>query len=120
MMMHFNIFQVNGGLIDETNKESFVLQSHLKSFIQFQTNALLNKIEFNLTTFLNELQRFQTLTLGKGKEVEANIATTQNKFFRGSSSKSKRGPSKPKAQMKKNGKGKSHKTSKTKKGADKG
>ncbi|TYK21571.1 gag/pol protein [Cucumis melo var. makuwa] len=66
MMMHFNIAEVNGGVIDEANQVSFILESLLeslpKSFIPFQTNASLNKIEFNLTILLNELQRFQNLT----------------------------------------------------------
>ncbi|KAA0045300.1 gag/pol protein [Cucumis melo var. makuwa] len=96
MMMHFNIAEVNGGAIDETNQVSFILESLPKSFIPFQTNASLNKIEFNLTTLLNELQQFQTLTMGKGKQVEANVAITKRKFSRGSSSKTKAGPSKPK------------------------
>ncbi|TYJ98401.1 gag/pol protein [Cucumis melo var. makuwa] len=39
-------------------------------------------------------QRFQNLTKGKGKEVEANVTTTKGKFKRGSSSRSKSGPSK--------------------------
>ncbi|KAA0062603.1 gag/pol protein [Cucumis melo var. makuwa] len=63
MMMHFNIAEVNGGAIDGANPVSIILESLLKSFISFQTNASLNKIEFNLTTLLNELQRFQTLTM---------------------------------------------------------
>ncbi|TYK01661.1 gag/pol protein [Cucumis melo var. makuwa] len=77
MMMHFNIAEVNGGAIDEVNQVSLILESLPKSFIPFLTNAFLNKIEFNLTTLLNELQRFQNLTMGKGKEVEANVATTK-------------------------------------------
>ncbi|KAA0055182.1 gag/pol protein [Cucumis melo var. makuwa] len=80
MMMHFNIAEVNGGAIDEANQVNFILESLLKSFIPFQTNASLNKIEFNLITLLNELQRFQNLTKGKGKEVEANAATTKGKI----------------------------------------
>ena len=55
MMMHFNIVEVNGEPIDEAKQVSFIFQSLLKSFIQFQTSASLNKIEFNLTTLLNEL-----------------------------------------------------------------
>ena len=58
MMMHFNIAEVNGGAINEANQVSFILESLPKSFIPFQTNASLNKIEFNLTTLLNEFQRF--------------------------------------------------------------
>ncbi|TYK28994.1 gag/pol protein [Cucumis melo var. makuwa] len=76
-----------------------------------ETNASLNKIEFTLTTLLNELQRFENLTIDKGKEVEENFATTEKELMRGSSSKTKVGPS----QIKKKGKGKTSKNSKGKK-----
>ncbi|TYK29714.1 gag/pol protein [Cucumis melo var. makuwa] len=72
MMMHFNIVEVNGGAIDGANPVRFILESLPKSFISFQINASLNKIEFNLTTLLNELQRFQTLTMEKGKTLKQN------------------------------------------------
>ncbi|KAA0050451.1 gag/pol protein [Cucumis melo var. makuwa] len=120
MMMHFNIAEVNGGAIDEANQVSFILESLPKSFIPFQMNASLNKIEFNLTTLLNELQHFQNLTKSKGKEVEANVATTKRKFKRGSSSKSKAGPSKPNCKIEKKGKGKTPKQNKEKKTTEKG
>ncbi|KAA0048103.1 gag/pol protein [Cucumis melo var. makuwa] len=120
MMIHFNIAEVNGGAIDEANQVSFILESLPKSFIPFQTNVSLNKIEFNLTTLLNELQRFQNLTMGKAKEMEANIATTKGKFSRGSSSKSKVGPSKPNRKIEKKGKGKTPKQNKGKKTQGKG
>ena len=55
MMMHFNISEVNGGDIDEANQVSVILDFLSKNFILFQTNASLNKIEFNLTTLLNKL-----------------------------------------------------------------
>ncbi|KAA0043025.1 gag/pol protein [Cucumis melo var. makuwa] len=112
MMMHFNIAKVNGGAIDEANQVNFILESLSKSFIPFQTNASLNKIEFNLTILLNELQRFQNLTKGKGKEVEANVATTKGKFKRGSSSKTKDGPSKSSRKIEKKEKGKTPKHNK--------
>ncbi|KAA0035238.1 gag/pol protein [Cucumis melo var. makuwa] len=97
MMMHFNIAEINSGSIDEANQVSFILESLPKSFIPFQTNASLNKIEFNLTALLNELQRFQNLTMGERKKVEANATTTKRKLSRGSSSKTKAGPSKSSA-----------------------
>ncbi|KAA0047896.1 gag/pol protein [Cucumis melo var. makuwa] len=64
-------------------------------------NVSLNKIEFTLTTLLHELQRFQNLIMGKGKEVETNVATTKKEFIGGSSPKTKVGPS----QMKKKERG---------------
>ncbi|KAA0048693.1 gag/pol protein [Cucumis melo var. makuwa] len=92
-MMDFNIAEVNGGAIDEANQVSFILESFPKSFIPFQTNASLNKIEFNLTTLLNELQRFQNLT--------------------------KAGPSKSNRKIEKKGKGKTPEQNKDKKTAEK-
>ncbi|KAA0065357.1 gag/pol protein [Cucumis melo var. makuwa] len=127
MMMHFNIDEVNGGAIDKANQVSFILESLPKSFKPFQTNASLNKIEFNWTTLLNELRQFQNLfnidenlNKGKGKEVEANVATTKGKFKRGSSSRSKTGPSKPNRKIEKKGKGKTSKQTKGKKTTEKG
>ncbi|TYK23424.1 gag/pol protein [Cucumis melo var. makuwa] len=115
MMMHFNIAEINRGAIDEANQVSFILESLLKSFIPFQTNASLNKIEFNLTILLNELQLFQNLTKGKGKEVEANVATIKGKFRKGSFSKSKVGHSKSNKKIEKKEKGKTPKQNKGKK-----
>jgi len=120
IMMHFNIAEVNGGVIDEANQVSFILESLLKSFIPFQTNASLNKIKFNQTPLLNELQHFQNLTMYRGKEVEANVATTKRKFSRGSSSKSKAGPSKPNRKIENKGKGKTPKQNKETKTTEKG
>ncbi|KAA0063176.1 gag/pol protein [Cucumis melo var. makuwa] len=74
-------------------------------------NVYLNKIEFTLTTLLNELQHFQNLNMGKGKEVEANVATTEKEFIGESFSKTKVRPS----QMKKKGKEKTPKNSRRKK-----
>ncbi|KAA0041122.1 gag/pol protein [Cucumis melo var. makuwa] len=62
----------------------------------------------------------QNLTMGKGKEVEANIATTKRKFLRGSFSKSKARPSKPNRKIEKKGKGKTLKQNKVKKTTEKG
>ncbi|TYJ98697.1 gag/pol protein [Cucumis melo var. makuwa] len=80
MMMHFNIGEVNDGAIDEANQVSFILESLPKSFIPFQTNASLNKIEFNLTTLLNELQRFQTITIviGKGFQKARSLSRLEH------------------------------------------
>ena len=57
--------------------------------------------------------------MSKEKQVEANIATTKRKFSRGSSSKTKVGPSKPNAQINKKGNGKTLKKNKRKKVAKK-
>ena len=71
-----------------------------------------------MTILLNELQRFQNLTKGKGTQIEENVATTKRKFSKGSSSKTKAGSSKPNAQIKK-GKRKTSKQNKGKKAVEK-
>ncbi|XP_038885834.1 uncharacterized protein LOC120076130 [Benincasa hispida] len=55
MMVHFNVAEVNEVVVDEKSQIGFILESLPKSFLQFCTNALMNKIEYNLTTLLNEL-----------------------------------------------------------------
>ena len=52
-------------------------------------NTSLNKIEFTPTIPLNELQRVQNLTMGEGKEMEANVVTTKKEFMGGLSPKTK-------------------------------
>ncbi|TYK04285.1 gag/pol protein [Cucumis melo var. makuwa] len=111
MMMHFNIAEVNGSPINEANQVTFILQSLLNSFVPFQMNVFLNKIKFTLTTLLNELQRFYNLTMGKGKEVETNVGTTEKELVGGSSSKTRVGT----LNMKKKRKGKTPKNSEGKK-----
>ena len=44
MMIHFNVAKVNGAVIDEKSKVSFIMESLPKSFLQFCTNAMMNKI----------------------------------------------------------------------------
>ncbi|XP_038877369.1 uncharacterized protein LOC120069658 [Benincasa hispida] len=61
MMVHFNVVEVNRVVVDERSQVNFILESLLKSFLQFRTNALMNKIEYKLTTLLNELQAFQSI-----------------------------------------------------------
>ena len=65
MMVHFNVAEMNDVVIDEQSQVSFILESLPKSFLQFCSNAVMNKIEYNMTTLLNELQTFQSLMKNK-------------------------------------------------------
>ncbi|XP_022155999.1 uncharacterized protein LOC111022974 [Momordica charantia] len=58
LMVHFNVAEMNGAVIDEGSQVSFILESLSKSFLQFRSNAVMNKIEYNLTMLLYELQIF--------------------------------------------------------------
>src|ERR1051325_6631005 len=60
-----------------------------RRFFQFCSNAIMNKIQYSLTTLLNELQTFESLMKNKGQQQgEANVAHSK-KFHKGSSSRTK-------------------------------
>ncbi|KAA0043133.1 gag/pol protein [Cucumis melo var. makuwa] len=54
-----------------------------ESFLQFRSNAVMNKIAYTVTTLLNEQQTFESLMKIKGHKGEANVATSTRKFHRG-------------------------------------
>ena len=75
-MVHFNVAEENGDVIDEKTQVSFIMEFS-KSFFQFHTNVMKNKIEYNLTALLNELQTYQSLLTNKGQRGEANVAISK-------------------------------------------
>ena len=115
MMVHFNIAEVKGAVINENSQINFILEYLPKSFLPLRTNAVMNKIEYNLTSLFNELQAFQSMMKSKGREEEINL--TSNKFQKLSSSGTRFEPSfsKKKSMKKKKGKGKAPENLKSKK-----
>ena len=81
-MVHFKVGEENEVVIDEKSQISFIMESLPKSFFQFRTNVIMNKIEYNLTALLNELQTHQSLLTNKGQTGEANV-TISKKLLRG-------------------------------------
>ncbi|KAA0054556.1 hypothetical protein E5676_scaffold519G00200 [Cucumis melo var. makuwa] len=78
MIVKFNVAEMNGVVFDEKSQVSYILKSLSKSFLQFRCNTEMNKIEYNMTTLLKELQTFQSL---KGrKEGEANVVHSRSSF----------------------------------------
>ncbi|XP_038904238.1 uncharacterized protein LOC120090582 [Benincasa hispida] len=67
MMVHFNIVEAHGAIIDEISQLSMIFESLPKSYLLFRTNVVMNKITYNLTTFLNELQTYQSMMKLKEK-----------------------------------------------------
>ena len=82
MMVHFNVAEENEVVIDEKSQVSFIMESLPKSFFQFRTNVIMNKIEYNLTALLNELQTYQSPLTNKGQIGEVNVAISK-KLLRG-------------------------------------
>ncbi|XP_038885511.1 uncharacterized protein LOC120075867 [Benincasa hispida] len=76
MMVHFNVAEMNGLSIHETSQVSFIVESLSESFLHFRSNVVLNRIDYNMTTLLNELQTFQFLMKSKEQKGEENVAST--------------------------------------------
>lgn len=87
MLVHFNIAEMNSVVIDESSQLNFILETLPRS------NAIINKISYNLTTILNELQTYQSLMKNKSLEGEANAASSNKKFLKGLTSRTKSGTS---------------------------
>ena len=66
--------EIHGATIDEKTQVNVILESITPAFIPFTTNYIMNKLEYNLTQLLNELQTFETISKTRSKEGEANVA----------------------------------------------
>lgn len=58
MMINFNVAVMDGVVIDKSSQVSFILETLLKSFMQFISNVVMND---SLTTLLNEPQTYRSL-----------------------------------------------------------
>ena len=48
------------------------------AFSQFTTNYVMNKLQYNMTQLLNELQTFEAISKTRPKEGEANVAEEEH------------------------------------------
>ena len=76
--------EIHGATVDEKTQVSVILESLTSAFILFTTNYIMNKLEYNLTQLLNELQTFETISKTRSKEGEANVAERKPSSFAGS------------------------------------
>ena len=53
--------EIHGATVDEKTQVSVILESLTPAFLPFTTNYIMNKLEYNLTQLLNELQTFETI-----------------------------------------------------------
>ena len=68
MMMtnYFTEAELHGGTIDEVSQVGMILNSLSNDFIQFTSNYIMNKLKYDLSQLLNELQTFESISkLGK-------------------------------------------------------
>ena len=66
--------EIHGATIDECTQASIILESLTPDFSQFTTNYVMNKLQYNMTQLLNELQTFEAISKTRPKEGEANVA----------------------------------------------
>ena len=72
MIDHLHNAKLNAAMIDTKTQLSIILQSLPSKFQQFKNNYVMNKVSYNLTQLLNELQAFESVNDRKGSE--ANVA----------------------------------------------
>ena len=80
--------EIHGATIDERTQVSIILESLTPAFSQLTTNYVMNKLQYNMTQLLNELQTFEAISKTRPKEGEANVA--EHKSSSSSSSKNKK------------------------------
>ena len=65
--------KIHGATIDERTQVSIILESLTSIFSQFTTNYVMNKLQYNMTRLLNELQTLEAISKTRPKEGEENV-----------------------------------------------
>ncbi|XP_062118869.1 uncharacterized protein LOC133832560 [Humulus lupulus] len=70
MMNYFQEVEFHGASTDEKTQVGLILNNLAPSFLAFTTNYFLNKLEYDMTQLLNELQMFEGINGGASKGTE--------------------------------------------------
>ncbi|XP_075508105.1 uncharacterized protein LOC142544999 [Primulina tabacum] len=73
MVNYFTEAETHGATIDDGTQVSMILESLPPTFLQFKSNYVMNKLNYNMTQLLNELQTFEAIAIGKVQEGETNV-----------------------------------------------
>ena len=77
MMTYLNTVETHGARIDESSQVTMIMETLPKSFLQYKSNYVMNKLSFTLTQLLNELTHYESMLVDTRKPSgEANIATS--------------------------------------------
>ena len=82
--------EIHGATIDERTQVSIILGSLTPTFLLFTTNYVMNKLQYNMTQLLNELQTFKAISKTRPKEGEANVAKYKPSSSYGSKNKKRK------------------------------
>ena len=77
MANYINEAELHGAIIDERTQVSIKLDSLTPDFLQFTSNYIMNKLDYNVTQLLNELQTFEAISKTRTQKTEANVAETK-------------------------------------------
>ena len=77
MANYINEVELHGAIIDERTQVSIILDSLTPDFLQFTSNYVMNKLEYNVTQLLNELQTFEAISKTRTKKAKANVVETK-------------------------------------------
>ena len=55
---YINEAELHGAIINDRTQVSIILDSLTPNFLQFTSNYVMNKMDYNVTQLLNELQTF--------------------------------------------------------------
>ena len=82
--------KIHEATIDERTQVSIILESLKTAFSRFTTNYVTNKLQYNMTQLLNELQTFEAISKTRPKEGEANVAEHKPSSSSGSKNKKRK------------------------------
>ena len=77
MANYINEAELHGAIIDERTQLSIILDSLTSDFLQFTSNYVMNKLDYNVTQLLNELQTFEAISKTRTQKAEVNVAETK-------------------------------------------
>ncbi|XP_073288914.1 uncharacterized protein [Primulina huaijiensis] len=81
MINYFTEAETHGATIDDDMQVSMILESLPPTFLQFKSNYVMNKLDYNMTQLLNELQTFEAISIEKVQEGEANVVKENSSFL---------------------------------------
>ncbi|XP_075473382.1 uncharacterized protein LOC142504393 [Primulina tabacum] len=78
MVNYFTEAETHCATIDDGTQVSMILESLPPTFLQFKSNYVMNKLNYNMTQLLNELQTFEAISIGKVQEGETNVVENKS------------------------------------------
>ena len=76
MMTYINTAEIHGARIDERSQVTMIMENLPKSFLQFKSNYVMNKLSFTLTQLLNELTHYESMLVDLFSPVQRQMLSS--------------------------------------------